>query len=360
MVKKLGTLCVLACLPVSLLADFSYEQTTKMTGGAMMGMMKIAGAFSKQLRDPVQTSVSVKGNRMVHLSKDHAQIIDLDSETITEVNFPKKQYSVMTFAEMTQAMERAMHRAQDKKAESKPAEGKPSDTTTDFKVDVKETGQSKQIGGYTAKEMIMTMQMDATDQKTGDKGGMMVTNDMWIAPTVAGYEEIRQFHMRMAKKMAWTPGGSAMMASGGADMARGMAGIAKEVSKLNGITLLQVMKMTPTADGKPVTSGSGSDSRASQQQSRPKPETPSLGGVLGGKLGGFGGFGRKKKEQPKEEPKEEAAQSNEAPAGDAPVTMMEMTTEMSGFSSASVDPSKFAPPSGFKKVDSEMQKYQQR
>ena len=58
------------------------------------------------------------------------------------------------------------------------------------------------------------------------------------------------------------------------------------------------MKMTPTADGKPVTSSSGSDSRASQQQSRPKPETPSLGGVLGGKLGGFGGFGRKKKEQP--------------------------------------------------------------
>ena len=40
--------------------------------------------------------------------------------------------------------------------------------------------------------------------------------------------------------------------------------------------------------------------------------------------------------------------------------MMEMTTEMSGFSSAAVDPSKFAPPSGFKKVDSEMQKYQQR
>ena len=111
-----------------------------------------AGAFSKQLREPVQSSVSVKGNRMVHLSKDHAQIIDLDSETITEVNFPKKQYSVMTFAEMTQAMERAMHRAQDKKAESKPAEGKPSDTTTDFKVDVKETGQTKQIAGYTARK----------------------------------------------------------------------------------------------------------------------------------------------------------------------------------------------------------------
>ena len=29
-------------------ADFSYEQTTRMTGGAMAGMMKVAGAFSKR------------------------------------------------------------------------------------------------------------------------------------------------------------------------------------------------------------------------------------------------------------------------------------------------------------------------
>ena len=55
MVKKFGSFFVLVCLPACLLADFSYEQTTKMTGGAMMGMMKIAGAFSKQLREPVQT-----------------------------------------------------------------------------------------------------------------------------------------------------------------------------------------------------------------------------------------------------------------------------------------------------------------
>src|SRR5882762_9875529 len=200
MVHKLRSFFMLVCLPAGLLADFSYEQTTKMTGGAMMGMMKIAGAFSKQVREPVQTTVSIKGNRMVHSSKDHAQIIDLDSETITEVNFQKKQYSVMTFAEMTQAMEQAMQRGRASKAENKP-----SDTTTELKVDIKETGQRKQVGGYDAKEMIMTMEMAATDQKTGNKGSMVVTNDMWIAPTVPGYEEVREFHKKMAAKMAWTP-----------------------------------------------------------------------------------------------------------------------------------------------------------
>src|SRR2546421_8838055 len=80
MLKHLGVVCVAACLPAALLADFSYEQSTKITGGAMMSMMRFAGAFSKQAREPIQGTVSVKGNKMVHTSKDRADIIDLNSE----------------------------------------------------------------------------------------------------------------------------------------------------------------------------------------------------------------------------------------------------------------------------------------
>jgi len=351
MFKRLGSLCTVLCLPACLLADFSYEQSTKMTGGSMMSMMKLAGAFSKQAREPIQATVSVKGNQMVHGSKDHATVIDLDSETITEINFQKKQYSVMTFAEMTQAMERAMQQGKDKPA----ADGKPNDVKTDLKVDIKSTGQTKQINGYDAKEMLVTMQMDATDEKTGNKGGMQILSSMWVAPKVAGYDEIREFHMRMAKKLAWTPGASSMMGAR-PDMARAMANVYKEGAKLDGIPLLQVMKMTPTSDGQPVTAPA--DGQSSQQQSKPKAESPSIGGALAG-LGGFGGFGRKKKPAPKEETKDDSAATNSAPAasGDSAV-LMEMTTEMSGFSSASVDPSKFAPPSGFKKVDSDMSRRQ--
>src|SRR5438874_2324055 len=90
MFKQLGVVCVAACLPAALLADFSYEQSTKITGGAMMSMMRFAGAFSKQAREPIQGTVSVKGNKMVHTSKDRADIIDLDSETMTGIDFSKK------------------------------------------------------------------------------------------------------------------------------------------------------------------------------------------------------------------------------------------------------------------------------
>jgi len=52
----------------------------------MMGMMRLAGAFSKQVREPIQGSVSVKGNKMVHMSKERAELIDLDSETMTAID----------------------------------------------------------------------------------------------------------------------------------------------------------------------------------------------------------------------------------------------------------------------------------
>ena len=51
---------LMLCGSMVLHADFTYEETTKMTGGMMAGMMKIAGAFSKQAREPIVSKVMVK------------------------------------------------------------------------------------------------------------------------------------------------------------------------------------------------------------------------------------------------------------------------------------------------------------
>jgi len=355
MVKKIGVPILLACLPACLLADFSYEQSTKITGGMMAGMMKFAGAFSKQAREPLQSTVAVKGNRMFNGNKDHASVIDLDGETITQINFQKKTYSVMTFAEMKQAMEQAMQRAKDapKQQQQQPQQqDQKSDVKTDFKLDIKNTGQSREINGLQAKETILTMQIEGTDQKTGNKGAMVVISDMWLTPNVPGYEEVRNFHRRMAEKMAWTPDSmNAFM--GRPDMARAMENMRKEGAKMDGIPLLTVMKMTGAADGQ---SSETSETQTSSQQSKPQPK-PDLGSVLGGKLGGFGGFGRKKKQQ--DDPQ---ASSTPPPSENtsASSSLIEMTTESSSFSSAPVDPSRFSAPAGFKKVDSEMMKHQRQ
>jgi hypothetical protein len=183
---------------------------------------------------------------------------------------------------------------------------------------------------------------------------MIITCDMWLAPQVAGYGEVADFYKRMSQKIAWTPGGNAMTA-GRSDLAKAMAEVSKEGAKLDGVPVYQVIKMG--AEGQPGAQGEAAPQPQPQQQPQSQPqdvtvEKPTAGGALGGalgRLGGFGGLGRRKKqEQP-------AAQTQQQPSGqqagaDASGALMEMTSELSGFSAAPVDASKFEVPAGFKQV----------
>jgi carbon monoxide dehydrogenase subunit G len=339
MIRKTAILLVTVCLPV--LGDFSYDQTSKITGGMMAGMMKFAGAFSKQAREPMVATVAVKGNRMAHGSQHHVSIIDLDRETITEVNFDKKQYSVMTFAQMKQMMEEMSQKM--KSADAQKADAQ-------FKVSVKDTGEKKTIAGFDTHEMVLTMEMEGTDQQTGSKGGMVVTSDMWIAPKTDGYSEIADFYKRMSQKLDWTPGSMGMMGAR-PDMAKGMSELYKESAKLNGMPVFEVVKMGFHAEGQ---AQGGQTAQAPPPQQEQQAEKPSIGSVLGGRLGGFG---RKKKN---EDSGGEGAAPSQGQQGDASGSLIEMTMEMSGFSSAAVDGSKFEIPGGFKQVEPEAAQHRRR
>ena len=71
MMRKTIVILVAVCLPA--FGDFSYEQTAKLTGGMLAGMMKFAGVFSKQAREPMVTTVAVKGDRMLHAGAHQAK-----------------------------------------------------------------------------------------------------------------------------------------------------------------------------------------------------------------------------------------------------------------------------------------------
>jgi hypothetical protein len=329
-VKSVGAVGALLCFSATCLyADFSYEQTSKVTGGMAAGAMKFASVFSKKAQEPIRTSVFVKGDRMAHVSSDRVQVIDLEKETIAEIDLQKKTYSVVTFAEMSQALERMAEKARGAKGAEK----------VDVKIEasVKETGQEKEIAGLKTREVILTMKMEGTDQESGGQGSMVVTSDMWLASQVAGYDEVKDFYRRMAQKIDWAPGSSAL-AQGRSDMAKALADLYKESAKLDGVPVLQVVKIDFAGSGQ-AEAGAGSAESS---------EKPSITGALG-RLGGFGGFGRKKK--PAEEKKVEQTETQQASG-----TLMELTTESSGFSTASVDAARFEAPAGFRKVESEVLK----
>jgi hypothetical protein len=342
MIRKIVTaFAVMLMTAFTLSADFSYQETSTITGGMIASLMKVAGVFSKSAREPIRSTVSVKGDKLMHRTQNDGSIIDLDAQTITHIDFQKKTYSVMTFAEMKAAMEQAAEKAEKAEKAQNRKSGQGDSAQMDFKVSVDATGKTRQINGVDTREMVLKMEMQSTDQKSGQTGALTINTDMWIAPSVAGYQEVRDFYRRMAEKIDWTPSGNMFMAR--PDVSKGMAGMAKEMAKLEGVPVLQLTTMG--AAGQPA---AGSTEAGAQQpaQRQPPVERPSLGGVLGGGLG-LGGLGRKKQEQP-------APAADQAPS--SPGSLLEMTTELSGFASASLDAAQFAAPAGFKKVEPDLKK----
>jgi hypothetical protein len=207
--------------------------------------------------------------------------------------------------------------------------------------------------------MKMEMEMEATDKDSGQsqKGGMTVTTDMWIARGVPGYGEVRDFHKRMAEKINWNPGGNMFMSD--PKVSQGMAEVYKEVAKLDGMPVQQNISMGMA--GQPGAAEGGA-APAQQQQSQPQAQQqpapqPSVGGALGSALGGRFGLGRKKPTDQQASSDNPPASGGQASSGSgAPGSLLEMTTELSTFSSNAVDPSLFEVPAGFKKVESAAKK----
>lgn len=332
--RTLALTILLAAAGSSLRADFSFQESTQMTGGTLFNVLKLGGPLTRGAREAQVSTVAVKGDRMVTTRKDAATVIDLEKESITEINFAKKQYSVVTFAQMKAAMEKALADAQKKVKK----DDKAANAEVQFKVGAKATGKTKTLSGLNAKELLITMEVQGKDKDSGQTGAMNIVNDAWMAP-VAGYDEIKAFELKLAQKMGaiFRPG-MEQQAMANPDMVQGMAQAAKEMAKVDGVPLQSIMRMGGSIE---ELQAAGEAKPAEEQK-----EKQSAGATAVGIAGRLGGFGRKKEE--KKPAAEEEKQGS--------TMLVEMTSERSQFSTATVDASKFEVPPGFKEVQSDIAK----
>jgi hypothetical protein len=340
--------------------DYTYQQTTQLTGGSLLKMVRTVGVFSSQARhagDPIVSTIYLKDNRLANVSPETIEIIDLDKETITQIDVQKKTYTVMTFDQMKQAIASARAQMQQQAAQqpaAQPASNPDAQNVKmSFDVKVRNTGAQKEISGLESSESILTMTMNATDTQTQQTGSMAITNDMWMVPEVPGYDQVRDFYKRFAAKMADATIGlgydfSKMLAQNpGANQA--LSDMAGEMQKLKGVPIMQVMRMGTTVNGQPLPAASEAPTPADSG-----PATPSAGQVakagmssmISSKLGGFG-FGKKKKDPPPDQPADQNAAAGQPPTS---AILMETQITTSNFSSAPVDPSHFDVPAGYKQV----------
>src|SRR6202453_3565667 len=124
-IRKVAALGVILLGNRFMYADASYQETTQVTGGSMVDSLKSVSFLSKSMSNmfaPMTTTTMVHGNQKAVVSKASTEITDLDRETITHIDTLHKTYTVMTFAQMRQAMANMPKQMEQAQAQMKEAQ----------------------------------------------------------------------------------------------------------------------------------------------------------------------------------------------------------------------------------------------
>jgi hypothetical protein len=261
-------------------ADFSYTITRKGSGGQSSGKQYF------------------KGHQMMTDDGDTGIVIDFDAKTITNINKMRHTYTVVPFSQVGAGIPGAASQA---------------------KVDVKETGLTKNIGGFNAHQVMMTI--DSNTQAPG-QGSMQLQIEMewWLSNDVPGAGEVKAFYERHGDEFPWTALTSAM-GPAGQTVAEGM----RKVMKSGGVPVLQIVRSKML--GGPTVNP---QQQAQMDQARARLQAMAQAGGAQGAAA------------------QQALQSMAARGGGAGGGS-EQTSESSGFSTNSIPDSVFAVPAGYLK-----------
>ena len=333
-------------------ADFQYSQTTKITGGALVSMTKTLGVFSKsarQMTDPQTSTIMLKNNMLrTEHSDGRIEIIDADGKRFITIDNTNKTYSSMTFDEFKAALQKAQERAKEQQAKEVSKHPEAANVKITPKIDVQETGATRTVLNLPTKEVKMKidMQMESTDPKAQEKAesmSMTVTSDSWVAASIPGYGEVRDFYLKLAKELDWLPGTMGSMAGMNMNpqMGPAMEEFRKSSVKLQGMPLLQTMTMGMGAQGQQAQAPQAQPTAQQSEDSKPTSAREALGKGLGGM------FGRKKK-QDQDNSNNSGNSSGQSSSNSG--SLMDMQTEVTSYSSNSLDKGLFEVPAGFTQV----------
>ena len=229
---QIATILLIAGCWTGARADFSYKQTTKMTGGMMM---KFAGMMSgARISEPNSSTVAVKGSKMANIGSISGTIIDVEAQTITTLDFDQKRYWVRTFDEIRKTMDEAFSQSGLK--------------GSDLKVDVRDGGNTKTLLGRETHDKVFQVTMPIKDPRTGNQLDMKVSSDLYLATGISGTDQLKEFHKKMSG-IAWAPGGLPMLNR--PEVAKATAEVMKAAGEMNGFPLMTVVSVHGTIPGMP-------------------------------------------------------------------------------------------------------------
>ena len=199
----LACACMVAVAAAPLGADVKTEEKGHVRFEGMLG--KMVNMFGgRAAKEGVVTRVAVKGDRKLSMTDKTGQLIDLAEEKIYDIDFAKKSYKVTTFEELRQQMREAEERArksQEKSRDEDDSEQAEGGKEYEIDVDVKETGATKALHGHDTRQVVTTVTVREKGKTLAESGGLVLSLDSWLAPTVAALKEVQDFQLRYFQKL---------------------------------------------------------------------------------------------------------------------------------------------------------------
>lgn len=324
-----------------LVPDVRYVRVTKVELAGTAGrVVAFVGRLTGQEMETTET-VSISGHRMRTDRDRTSSIVDLDAETFTELDHKDRKYTVMTFAEYRAMLQGSAGDA----AEGQAAE--TEDPEVSFELAVDPTNETKELLGQTAKRYFVTLtthvepsaEPEDPENPGPPPGDLVMLTDTWLVPELPGRDEEAEFNRLMAQKL-WGDDaaqaaamGMAMSMMNSPQYREGMARLAEEMAKMEGVAVETVTYMITVPDGVEFDRAS---IIAPPQEKK--------------KSGGLGGLARGLARRAAGQEQQQQDRPPEAPTQQKLLTMSSVTKEAS---IASIDATFFEVPARYKKVDPE-------
>jgi TonB family protein len=151
-------------------ADVSYKVTRKVSGG------KLAQAVPSQSQD---SSHYLKGHKAAVDNGFAVEVLDFEAHSLTRIYKASRRYTVIKLSGLNT--------------------GEKADTQV--KADARQTGQKKILGGNTASELLMTVEVP--DLRNSGSSAMKMEIDMWLSHSVPGAEELRSVYTKNGGNFPW-------------------------------------------------------------------------------------------------------------------------------------------------------------
>jgi hypothetical protein len=291
--------CVLLASAQALKADVRADEKTHFQFAGVLG--KVVNIFGgKAAREGVTSVVAVKGSRKTRLNDTTGQIIDLSEEKVYQLDVKRKTYKVVTFEELRRQMEEAQRKAQEdarkQPSAEKPAQSDEKGKEYEVDFDVKNTGETKNVNGFSTHQTLVTVTVREKGKTLEQSGGLVMTTDLWLAPVIPAMKEIADFDMRYAQKLY----GPMVAGASAQDMAAAMAlypmmkpalaRMSAEGGKIEGTPIMTTVTMDAVKSAEQL---------AQEQKQGDGDAKPSIPRGVGGLLGGLAKRGAKKDDEPK-------------------------------------------------------------